>query len=37
MVVSQSLFSVLEKMKDTSGNYLLKVDKRDGNSETFCR
>ena len=35
MVVSQSLFSVLEKMKDTSGNYLLKVDKETGTSETF--
>lgn len=35
MVVSQSLFSLLEKMKDTSGNYLLKVDKETGTSETF--
>lgn len=35
MVVSQSLFNVLEKMKDTSGNYLLKVDKETGTSETF--
>ncbi|WP_330164339.1 phage major capsid protein, partial [Streptococcus pneumoniae] len=33
--MSQSLFSVLEKMKDTSGNYLLKVDKETGTSETF--
>ena len=28
MVISQSLFNVLDKMKDTSGNYLLKVVKR---------
>ncbi|WP_249339615.1 phage major capsid protein [Streptococcus pneumoniae] len=28
IVLSQSLFSVLEKMKDTSGNYLLKLIKR---------
>ncbi|MBZ4248593.1 phage major capsid protein, partial [Streptococcus pneumoniae] len=35
IVISQSLFSVLEKMKDTSGNYLLKVDKETGTSETF--
>ena len=35
VVVSQSLFNVLEKMKDTSGNYLLKVDKETGTSETF--
>lgn len=35
IVVSQSLFNVLEKMKDISGNYLLKVDKETGTSETF--
>lgn len=35
IVLSRSLFSVLEKMKDTSGNYLLKVDKETGTSETF--
>ena len=35
MVISQSLFNVLDKMKDTSGDYLLKVDKEAGTSETF--
>ncbi|WP_156011261.1 phage major capsid protein [Streptococcus ruminantium] len=35
MVVSQSLFNVLEKVKDGSGNPLLKVDKLTGTTETF--
>lgn len=35
MVVTQSLLSVLEKIKDTSGSYLLKIDKKTGTSETF--
>ncbi|MDG3132614.1 phage major capsid protein [Streptococcus suis] len=35
MVLSQSLFNVLEKLKDNSGNYLLKIDKATGTTDTF--
>lgn len=35
LVISQSLFNVLEKVKDSSGNPILKVDKLTGTTETF--
>lgn len=35
MVVSQSLFSVLERLEDKSGNYLIRADKTRYTSDTF--
>lgn len=35
MVITQSLFDVLGKLKDNSGNYLVKADKLTGTTETF--
>ncbi|HEM6393086.1 TPA: phage major capsid protein [Streptococcus suis] len=35
MVITQSLFNILSKIKDNTGNYLLKTDKAAGTTETF--
>ncbi|MDG3116636.1 phage major capsid protein [Streptococcus suis] len=35
IVMTQSLFDILSKIKDTTGNYLLKTDKAAGTTETF--
>lgn len=35
MVVSQSMFSVLERLEDKSGNYLIRADKTRYTSDTF--
>ncbi|HFI0622653.1 TPA: phage major capsid protein, partial [Streptococcus suis] len=35
IAMTQSLFDILSKIKDTTGNYLLKTDKVAGTTETF--
>ncbi|CYY63123.1 Capsid protein [Streptococcus suis] len=35
IIMTQSLFDILSKIKDTTGNYLLKTDKAAGTTETF--